>query len=177
VPWWRERSEFVRRSCRCALGLLLVSLVACIATKPVSYPMRSPLPFGTIQMTVDGTESSSELSRQALLVHIRMYNMEGESQARVAGQSWNQLFQVSDRNGKKYNCRRFLPADYYYQNFSGVPRGGERLSPEDAYSPVPTEWIARFDVPSDAQGFTLLIDSTHFHTGTQPAYLAVPLDR
>jgi len=162
--------------------LLLAVLAACTATKPVSYPMRTTLPFGSIEMTVDSTESTLDMERQALLVHIRMSNLEGERQARVAGQSWNQLFQVSDGKGKKYNCRRFLPADAYYQNFSGGTRGGEKAwggsrAPEDTYLTVPTQWIARFDVPADASGFTLLIDSARFHTGTQPAYMAVALDR
>ena len=32
-------------------------------------------------------------------------------------------------------------------------------------------------VPLDAEGFTLLVDNSRFNTGTQPAYIAVPLDR
>jgi hypothetical protein len=162
--------------------VLVASLAACTHTAPVSYPMRTVLPFGKVQMSVDGTEATSDLSRKGILVRATMSGLEGESQARVAAQSWNQLFQLTDRNGKKYNCYRVLPTEVYYQAFNGGTRGGERAwsperSGEDAYSPVPTDWILRFNVPLDAEGFTLLIDNSRFNTGTQPAYIAVALDR
>ena len=164
------------------VAMLALFLTACTHTVPVSYPMRTVLPFGKVQMTVESTEATSDMSRKGILVHARMDGLEGESQARVAAQSWNQLFQLTDRNGKKYNCYRVLPTDVYYQNFSGGTRGGEKAwsprgSQEDAYSPVPTDWILRFNVPLDAEGFTLLVDNSRFNTGTQPAYIAVPLDR
>ena len=156
---------------------LAASLLAC-HTQPVSYPMRSTLPLGQVEMTIESTEASSDMSRMALLVHVRMDNFDGESQARVAGQSWNQLFEVTDRNGKKYHCRRFLPTDSYYRGFTdGSGHAWERgRSEEDAYSPIPTDWIMRFDVPLDASGFTLLVDN-RFHQGTQPSNISVPLDR
>jgi len=162
--------------------LLLASRIACTEAKPTNYPMHTPFGFGNTQVTVDSTEASSDMSRKAILVHITMNNLDGESQARVASQSWDQWFRLRDQNGKKYKCRRFLPTDYYYQNFHYEGRGGERAwggsrSPEDAFSPVPTDWIARFDVPLDAEGFALLLDNMTFHQGGQPVAIAVPLDR
>ncbi len=158
--------------------MLAALLTACTHTAPVSYPMRAVLPLGQVQMTVESTEASSDMSRKALLVHVRMDNFEGESHARVAGQSWNQLFRVADRNGKKYNCRRFLPTDSYYRSFAdGGHRAWERgRTEEDAYSPIPADWIMRFDVPLDAEGFSLLVDN-RFHQGTQPSDIRVALDR
>ena len=157
-----------------ALALLML---AC-HTQPASYPMRSTLPLGQVEMMIESTETSSDISRMALLVHVRMANFDGEKQARVAGQSWNQLFQVTDRKGKKYNCWRFLPTDSYYRGFTdGSGHAWERgRTQEDAYSPIPTDWIMRFDVPLDASGFTLLVDN-RFHYGTQPSDITVPLDR
>jgi hypothetical protein len=160
------------------MAAFAASLTACTHTQPVSYPMRAVLPLGKVEMTVESTEATSDMSRTGLLVHVRLDNLDGEAQARVAGQSWCHLFHVTDRDGKKFNCRRFLPADSYYQNFAdGGHKAWERgWSQEDAYSPVPTEWIIRFDVPLDAAGFTLFIDNT-FHQGTQPSDMSVALDR
>ncbi len=144
--------------------------------------MHSPFGFGNTTVKVDSTEASSDMDRKAILVHMTMNGLDGESQARVASQSWNQWFRLADRNGKKYKCFRFLPTDYYYQSFHYGGRGGERawdrsLTPENAFSPVPSDWIAHFNVPLDAEGFTLLMDNMTFHQGSQPVAIAVPLDR
>ena len=166
-----------------AVALTLAAfLVACTEAKPVSFPMRTALPFGSVQMTVESTEATSDMNRKGILVHARMEGLEGESQARVAAQSWDQLFRLADRDGKKYRCRRILPTDIYYHSFNAGTRGGEapydrHYSEEDAYTPVPTDWILRFDVPLDAEGFTLLIDNMRFHKGDQPVAIGVPLDR
>jgi hypothetical protein len=161
--------------------LLLAFLTACTEVKPASYPMRAALPFGTVAMSVQSTEASSDLSKQSILVHVRMENLEAESQARVASQSWDQLFKLVDRDGKKYKCHRFLPTDYYYENYHYGGRGGEQAwssrDKEDIFSTVPKDWIMHFDVPSEAGGFTLLINNLTFHAGSQPMSIAVPLDR
>ena len=159
--------------------LLLVSLLACTEVKPDSYAMGSPVPFGSVRFSVRSTEATSDMSGKAILVHARMESLEGQEQARVASQSWQSFFNLVDRNGKKYKCRRILPTDYYYQTYSGGTARGERawsntLNPETAFSPVPTDWILRFDVPLEAEGFTLVIDNMSFH---RPGVMAVALDR
>ena len=102
-----------------------------------------------------------------------MEKLEGQEQARVASQSWDQLFMLADRNGKKYKCHRFLPTDYYYKNYANM--GGRGA--DDSFSTVPTQWIMHFDVPLDAEGFTLLLNNMTFHAGSQPMSIAVRLDR
>jgi hypothetical protein len=159
--------------------LILASLLACTEAKPEGYGMGSAVPFGSVGFSVRSAESTSDMSGKAILVHARMESLEGQEQARVASQSWQSFFHLVDRNGKKYKCRRILPTDYYYQTYSGGTTRGERawsksLNPETAFSPVPTDWILRFDVPLDAEGFTLVIDNMSFH---RPGVMAVPLDR
>jgi hypothetical protein len=159
--------------------LFLVSLLACTEIKPDSYAMGSAVPFGSVGFSVRSTESTSDMNGKAILVHARMESLEGQEQARVASQSWQSFFNLVDHNGKKYKCRRILPTDYYYQNYSGGTSRGEKawgksLDPETAFSPVPTDWILRFDVPLEAEGFTLVIDNMSFH---RPGVMAVPLDR
>jgi hypothetical protein len=131
-------------------------------------------------MSVNSTGVSSDLDKQSILVYVRMESLEGQEQARVASQSWDQWFKLADQNGKKYRCRRFLPADYYYRGFSqvgGVSSGGRQPQDQNWFSPVPTQWIMHFDVPLEARGFTLLINSMTFHTAGQPVAIAVKLDR
>lgn len=159
--------------------LLLSSLLACTEMKPDSYAIGSAVPFGSVGFSVRSTESTSDMSGKAILVHARMESLDGQEQARVASQSWQSFFNLVDRNGKKYKCRRILPTDYYYQTYSGGIARGEKawsntLNPETAFSPVPTDWILRFDVPLEARGFTLVIDNMSFH---RPGVMAVPLDR
>lgn len=160
-------------------GLLVTSLIACTEAKPDGYAMGAAVPFASVGFSVRSTESTSDLDGKSILVHVRMDSLEGQEQARVASQSWQSFFTLADRNGKKYKCRRILPTDYYYQTYSGGTARGEKtwsntLNPETAFSPVPTDWILRFDVPLQAEGFTLVIDNMSFH---RPGVMAVPLDR
>lgn len=162
-----------------AAGLLVSSLIACTEAKPDSYAMGAAVPFGSVGFSVRSTESTSDMDGKSILVHVRMDSREGQEQARVASQSWQSFFTLADRNGKKYKCRKILPTDYYYQTYSGGTARGEKawsntLNPETAFSPVPTDWILRFDVPWQAEGFTLVIDNMSFH---RPGVMAVPLDR
>jgi len=168
------------RSFIAAITLLLtVVLGSCAEPTPASYPMRTVLPFGTVNLSVNSTAVSSDLDKQSILVYVRMESLEGQAQARVASQSWDQWFKLADQNGKRYRCRRFLPADYYYRNFSQVGGAafGNQKQDQDSFSPVPTQWIMHFDVPLEAQGFTLLINNRTFHTSGQPVAIAVKLDR
>ena len=159
--------------------LVVVVLGSCTEPAPASYPMRAVLPFGTVNLSVNSTSVSSDLDKRSILVYVRMESLEGQEQARVASQSWDQWFKLADQAGKKYKCRRFLPADYYYRSFShvGGPTFGNQTPDPDSFSPVPTQWIMHFDVPLDAQGFTLLINNMTFHTAGQPVAIAVKLDR
>lgn len=164
-----------------AFALLLLFLNACTDPTPTKYAMHTPFGFGNTQITVDSTEATEDMNKKSILVHLRMTNLDGASQARVASQSWDQWFKLTDRNGKKYKCFRFQPTDYYYQNFHYAGRGGEQAwssqDKEDIFSTVPSDWIMHFDVPSDAEGFTLLLNNMTFHQGSQPVAIAVPLDR
>jgi hypothetical protein len=157
--------------------LLVIALDSCREPTPASYPMRAALPFGTVHMSVNSTEVSSDLDKQSILVYVRMESLEGQEQARVASQSWNQWFTLADQTGKKYRCRRLLPADEYYRNFSQV--GGANKwgrPPQDQNSFSPTQWILHFDVPLEVRGFTLIINNSTFHTSGQPEAIAVKLD-
>jgi len=160
--------------------LLVVVLGSCAEPTPASYPMRAVLPFGTVNMSVNSTGVSSDLDKQSILVYVRMESLEGQEQARVASQSWDQWFKLADQNGKKYRCRRFLPADSYYRSFSqvgGASSLGKQAEDRNSFSPVPTQWIMHFDVPLEARGFTLLINNMTFHTAGQPVAIAVKLDQ
>ncbi len=164
-----------------AAVVLVASLCACIEPKPVSYPTGTTLPFGKIGMSVHGTEASSEGSHKSVLVHVTMSNLESQSQARVASQSWQQFFRLEDRNEKTYRCRYILPSDYYYKklaerDYRGTSAWGNTWSDESTSS-IPTEWVLLFQVPLDAQGFTLLVNNSTFGTSGQPGRIAVALDR
>jgi hypothetical protein len=161
-----------------AAALMLVTLLnACTAPKPATYPMGQVLPFGSIEMSVHGTEVSSEGSRKSVLVRVTMSNLESKEQARVAAQSWQRWFKLVDRSDKSYKCIYILPTDYYYKRLSQKNFGDGSWADESTSSSIPKEWVLLFRAPLDAQGFTLLIDNATFGKSSQPLSIAVPLDR
>ena len=162
-----------------AAALILAASLACTEPTRTSYPMRTTFDFGNVRMSVDSTESTSDINKKAIIVHATVNNFDGDAQARVASQSWNQWFKLADKDGKKYRCVRFQPTDMYYQGFSD---GGHRAwasknEREDYFATLPSSWVMHFDVNGDADGFTLLINNMSFHQGSQPVAIAVPLDR
>jgi len=176
----REGHTYTERTASAAAALLLgLCLGACTEPKPTTYPMNTVLPFGKIEMSVQGTEASSEGSHKSVAVRVRMNNLESQSQARVASQSWQQFFKLVDSNGKKYRCRYILPTDYYYKKLAenrDVHAWGSTWADENAPS-TPRDWVLIFTTDLDAQGLTLFINNATFGTSNQPLSIAVPLDR
>ena len=166
-----------------AAGLLaLLSLIACndlTEHQRTPYAVGAPIPFYNLQLYVQGTGVSSNLDRHSIEVRLHMSGFEGQGQARVASESWQRFFKLVDRDGKKYSCKKLLPADEYYRSGYESERQGSRANPwqRDSWADVPTQWILQFETPLDAQDFTLLIDNMSPHRGDQPEYMSVRLDR
>lgn len=164
-----------------AAALLLVWLSACSEPTPVSFPMRSVLPFGSLGMVVDNTEVTEKENKNSILVHVSISQFDDPGQARVASESWQRWFWLVDGAGNRYKCKYILPSNYYYRklsekNSNGVRSWGQTWADETTNTP-PREWILLFQTPADTRGFTMIVDNESFGNRGQPLRIAVPLDR
>jgi len=162
-------------------AVLLLSLVGCTEPTPVSFPMRTVLPFGSLGMMVDNTEVTEKENKSSVLVHVSISQFDDPVQASVASESWQRWFWLLDDAGNRYKCQYILPSNYYYRKLSERdprgPRAWARTWADEATVTPPREWILWFQAPVDARGFTLIVDNESFGKRGQPLRLAVPLNR